>query len=692
MEHSTARKDLWAWYTPQWRHRTVLLVLFSIVFWTYRDALKHPPREDHWSYLLDTVHEERFLPLLMQTYSYNRTREVGPGDYLLFRPVLFALLSAEKALFGTNYACWQGFGIVLHCAVVWVFLRLLLRLHQLYSGGSPAINRLQLVLAYVLGLFFAVNFAGTEMVIWCHIHGYLLFVLFVLASLLLLVDELGGTCAQNRGWRLAGALVLMLLAAFTYEIGSAFAACIGVVLALVLATRGQVRRGLMLLVVFGSVLLLYRAVDWLDQRCHPNPQKDITVETVLAQAHWQPTITNARRYILFTLCQPFFPSCPSWSFENRLHIPEPDESPEVYWRPDSFLFISYAVGLTSAWVAISQLIRLLHDHRRRAGALFLLLPASLILLHLGIIVLGRMNLRSDHSPLSSNSYYAYTPFVFLLLGLYFLWVRVPLRTSGGTLVALVVVLGGVLALSWSSAGKVHALAAQIRLAYRPLRNHINCMRSLIDQHSGEPGFAISFDPQLFYELDQIHGVAELEILFCRFIDHEHPSHVICGNGEGCCALTEHEYSWRFGGPHYRELPTFVQPGTYYMLFRHNQQYYGLDFREGRFRPPGEGYCYLLKGTSVAEILRQVPAALEQHEEDCRTGRYIPCNLSATPLNTHYKGFAFFQVNGQVHAIPEDEGPLERAYLIAGRYSRWYCGPDLAAVRRCIDANDPPPAE
>jgi hypothetical protein len=573
-----ARVSFWARFTSAWWHRTVVLVLFSIVFSTYHHALKHPPRDDHWAFLLDTVHEERFIPLLLQTYTYNRTREIGPGDYLLFRPGLFALLSAGKAFFGTNYAYWQGFGIALHCAVVWVFLRILLWLHQGYPGGSPTINRLRLILAYLLALFFAVNFAGTEMVIWCHIHGYLLFVLLVLSSLLLLLNELcGSSLPSSRNWRVAGAFVLLLLAAFTYEIGSVYAVCVGAVLALVSAGRHKVRRGLLLFALFGAILPVYRTVDWLDQRSHPDTRADVNVATVLDHARWGPTIDHTRRYALFTLCQPFFPSCTEWGFENRLNIPEWGATPQAYWRPEPLLVISYVVGLAGAWLVVGQLGRVLADRRGCSAAIFLLLPASLILLHLGIIVLGRMNLRPDEMPLARNSYYAYTPFLFLLLGLYYFWVRAPLMPTRATTVALVVLLGGLGVLSWSSARKVSNMTEQIRLAYRPLRNHINCLRTLIDLHCRDPKFGVSFDPEFFYTLDFIHGVSELEILFCRYLDHEHPTHVICGNGAGCCVLTAEEYCALYGGPRYRVLPTFVQPGTDFMVFRHQDRYYGLDY-------------------------------------------------------------------------------------------------------------------
>jgi hypothetical protein len=576
------------------------------VFWTYRPALKHPPRQDQWCFLLDTVHEDRFWPMLMQTYSYNRTRVISWGDYPLFRPCLFAILVAEKAFFGTRYVYPQAIGIALHGAIVWVFLRLLLRLHHLYPPGSAVIGRLRFGLAHVLAGFFAVNIAGTEMVTWSHIQGYLLYLLCLLGGLLLLVDELCGFPPARRAWRLGGAFFLTLVAAFCYETGSVYAFCLGAVLALVWAGRGQIRHGLLLFALFASILPIYKLTDWLDRLSHPLTRPDITEASVLEKAHWQPTLAHAGRYALFTLGQPFFPSCAQWSFEHRIWLAEPGQAPGLYWRREKYLFISYAVVLAAAGLAVGQLARLLADRRALAGSLFLLLPVGLIALHMGIIVLGRMNMRPDPLVLARNSYYAYTPFLLFLLGLYYLWVRLPLVPARPVVVALVVLLAGLGVLSVTSARKVHAMTTHIRSSYCYRRHHIEILEQLIDQHRHDPFFGISFDPEAYYALEEFYGLCFEDVLFCRFFDHEHPTHVVCARGNKWCVLSEPEYCRLHGGPGYRSLPTFVQATTGYMVFRHQQRYYALDIHEGRFRTGQDGYCSLLEGETLAEVLRQIP--------------------------------------------------------------------------------------
>src|SRR5439155_9727441 len=127
-------------------------------------------------------------------------------------------------------------------------------------------------------------------------------------------------------------------------------------------------------------------------------------------------------------------------------------------------------------------------------------PAGLIALQLTIIVLGRMNMRPGQATIARNSYYAYTPFLAFLVGLYYLWVRVPPARPRAAAVVLLLVVAGLGALSWSSARKVRAMTEQITFDCRHLRHQIDCVQRLIDRHGRDPHFAVSFDPDVFNSL------------------------------------------------------------------------------------------------------------------------------------------------------------------------------------------------
>src|ERR1019366_6757099 len=95
-----------------------------------------------------------------------------------------------------------------------------------------------------------------------------------------------------------------------------------------------------------------------------------------------------------------------------------------YTRWKQQLFYSYAVVLLGSVLAVWRFGRLIATRQLFSTLPFLLLFAGMLALHLGVIVLGRMNLRPNDMVLVQNSYYAYTPLCFLLVGAYFLWVRI----------------------------------------------------------------------------------------------------------------------------------------------------------------------------------------------------------------------------------------------------------------------------
>jgi hypothetical protein len=674
----------------RWAHALAAGVVVLAIIWTYRPALQHLPRADQWCYLLDTLAERDFLPLLRHTWSWNRTREVRPGDYPLFRPMLFTLLAAEKALFGNRHLLWQACGIALHCAVVLLLLRSLLWLHWAFPAETPLVNRLRLLLAYAVTLFFGVNFACVEMVTWSHIQGYMLFVLFVLGSLYLLLDEVCGSASAP--WprlRLGAAWVLTLLAAFTHETGSLFAVCIGAILAGASFGRQQVRRAAVLFVLFAAILVVYRGVDWLDRQSHRDRQADVDMGTVIHSAHPDRTLDHARRFVLFTLLQPFFPSCMNWDFREEFCIPEPDQAVLRYVHAGPSLLVSYAVVVLALGLAMVQLDKIITRRRWRRGLLFLLFPAALFALYFTAIVLGRMNLRSSPMVLARNSYYTYTPLLLLLLSLYYLYVRAPLPRSRATLVALGGMLAGLTFLSLASARQVHAITTRVKDLERPFRAKVKFLQDLIDRHAGDPRFAVSFDPWVLDSVEEYHGVSVMEVLFSRHLDHENPTHVICDDGTSWHCLTAEEYRARFHGPRHRGLARFVHATQRYNIFSHQGRYYGVMWQDGRFRPGRDDHFYLLEGDSVEAVRAQFPTAWRRIDDDRLSGWFIPWKVIVTPVCA-YRDFEVHEsADHCFYAIPLSEGPLIPAHLAARRYRRSFLARSLDEVKRQIDASAEP---
>ncbi|MCS7045739.1 MAG: hypothetical protein NZO58_05240, partial [Gemmataceae bacterium] len=431
-----------------------LLLAVGIAYWP---SLDHVPRADQWAYLLDTRLCRSFGELWTESYSYNRVRVVGPGDVDLFRPVLFTLLAIEKHLFGNNFWPSQAVGLVLHGTVVVLLFVLLRRVHRLGSeAGTPASHpplaapkieqppcntRAWQVLPHAVTAFFALNFASMELVVWAHLHGYLLFLALVLTALLMLL-RLGSCAPASRradGLQLAVLWVVLALAAFTYELGQFFAVLVGLVLAgrqfgwwikpavARVATDdvggfgANVRprawpAAAVTFACFAAILPIYQAVNRWDRHIHRERfAEEGLPEQIAAKALSFDTLEHSGRFIAFTSVQPFFPSATGWWYQGeRIHIQEPVYGWVKYVRPNAKLLVSYLTAAAFVGLTVAGLWRW-RTSLRHPVAPVLLLTAALYGLYLSITVLGRMNLRPSRFVLCSNSYYTYVALLFLAI-------------------------------------------------------------------------------------------------------------------------------------------------------------------------------------------------------------------------------------------------------------------------------------
>lgn len=188
------------------------------VLWVYGPALFHCARADQMVYLAEVADKTSFNDLVFNTYNLNRHRMFSPGDEILFRPLLYVLLGLETYLFRYLFIAWQAVGVCLHLGVVWYLLRLLLTISL-----SPW--------AIMIASFFALAAMNMEMVIWHHIHAYMLALIFMLIAIrhLILFLQKCGYLARYHIWFCA---TMMTLACLTYEVNVAFVLCmiIGILL------------------------------------------------------------------------------------------------------------------------------------------------------------------------------------------------------------------------------------------------------------------------------------------------------------------------------------------------------------------------------------------------------------------------------------------------------------------------------
>src|SRR5260370_11188715 len=295
------------------------LALLAFLVWAaYAPSLRHPPRADQWCFLNDTQDRHRFFDILRPPYQPARTRRTCAGDTDLSRPVLFALLAAEKAAFGGDIVRPQALGLVLHGSVAYLLLLVLRRLAAVGGRDAPPLFSPAGLFPYAVSLFFALNFAVQELVIWAHLHGYVLFLVSLLGSLVLLLRHVAAPAAGS--WEspsLWGAWSLALLSAFTYEMGQLYAPLAGLFAALALPRGAGLARRAGFCALFASVVLVYQGANHLDARAHEGEyEPDALGAVIRSQLFTENTVTHSKRFVVYTAFQPFFPSLSQPSFSG----------------------------------------------------------------------------------------------------------------------------------------------------------------------------------------------------------------------------------------------------------------------------------------------------------------------------------------------------------------------------------------
>jgi hypothetical protein len=515
-----------------WADGAFVALLTALIWAAYWPSLQHAPRADQWPYLLETIHRNDFVDLVRNTYSYNRTRGYGRGDAQLFRPLLFVTLAAEKALFGTNLWMPQAVGILLHCVVTALLLALLKRVAALTPGrdrGSVGRRRFRVagLLPYAAVAFFALNPAVIELVVFTHLHGYLLFLVLLLGSLVLL---LGGTAAPpgRGGVAFWGAWVLACLSAFAYEMGQFAAVLAGLFAAAAHYRRVGARHALALFAAFASILPLYQAVDQLDRLANYGEFTDAEDrQELLGQALTPETLRNAGRFTLYTAFQPFVPSA-----DKDAYVRERLDVPEWAWNGDGpgvgpalvaclALVPALALGLAGLW-------RLAGGGPAPLLGVFLLL-FGLYAVYAGMNVIGRMNVRPEPDTLSRNSYYAYPALLLALAAGFTAWQGAGRAGRAGAACRGGLVLG-LTALSTVGGFQVWRVNGMLSGELSPIRKTTGALNHFVARHRGEPDFSLGIDygrsdPQVL-----IDCVPVTTILFKRWMSSREPKYLLALRG------------------------------------------------------------------------------------------------------------------------------------------------------------------
>jgi hypothetical protein len=453
-----------------WNSRAQMLLLALATVAAYYYAFFDVARADQLIYLYRTAGFD-LRALTLGSYDLNRS----VGDFLLFRPVLYLLLGAERWAWGYHFVGWQATSIGLHVGIVLsLFAYFRQRLKQ------PPLERASAT-PFVLALFFALSFAGTEMVAWQHIAGYLLFCLLAVQAALA-YQRLVTAPAPRHG---AALVACAGIACFTYELGNVLALAYAAML-LYVQGAAPARRGVLLAT---GVLLIaapcgYVLWSWLD---YPR---------TAAAASAVPTLDIARlvpRFVVAVAISVGYWFCASL-WPAALHL-VPGARIQAA-RPFPLLSVLSAVNLAFCLLMAGAAIPFAFHRRVRQLATDWLPAAAFIVLgasYTAIIVLGRSLERGIIETLSVNSYYAYIFALLLVLALFHL-VLVPAEAAVDAqgLRRRRVLLASLMAIALIGGGRIFVLHAAMHRVYSgPVEAVLTRIEALEAQHGSEPDFSFT---------------------------------------------------------------------------------------------------------------------------------------------------------------------------------------------------------
>ena len=496
MKHKNAAQN-----NPSWQWLGFAAIAFFVLI-VYSPSLMHAPRADQIMYLTEVGHKKTLWDLTIGCLDLNRHRQFNPGDEVLFRPLAYILLGAEKFFFGYKFLLWQGLGILLHLGVIWCLLRLLLTVFP----GWPAI---------IATAFFAFMFTNMEMVVWHHINSYMVFVIAILVALRYFYGILVSKSIENKKY-LAVSLWL-LLAAFTHEMGSIAAAGLG----LVLWFLKPKERALVAWV--WAVPLIYGALSLLDARIHPFTfTKSLPPAFATGIGHTFHNWLYAMGVWTYT---GLFPSELQWLFAARNMI-APSE--QELLKPLHFNLWPTSLAMCALagyiWCLLKQKRRRIWDFKKTIG----LTSLAFAVVFAAIIAVGRGNQVAMWDVLRVNTYYMYIFWVFLVVGLYAVIDWAQVKVEAKQMLAFFIA-----TLILCNAFKLYpALDKQAR-ENNDILVLVRTMDLLVKEHGQEPDFSFYVDEHypgnyIYEELrrkdDPLREYSLIEALYPQYFTSQAPKY------------------------------------------------------------------------------------------------------------------------------------------------------------------------
>jgi hypothetical protein len=466
-----------------WTQAAVLVAGTLVV---YRYAFFDVARADQLIYLYRTADIHGLWNLTLGAYDFNRTHSVG--DFVLFRPVLYMLLGLERWLWGYNFPAWQATSIGLHISVVlslFYYFRYVCRQTSVQQSATRQNERS--FAPFICALFFAFLYAGTELVAWHHIVGYLLFCLLAVQALFAYQRFLD----RRNGLNAALIVLFAGLACFTYELGNVLAWLLALALLATTVVERRTRQAAPIgtanqaISIAAACLLLILPIGYLAWS-YSN-----YVATVGAMTY-RPPVSNP--YVIWLSVE----SIAAWTFS--IFVPgglQLYPGGRIVVRGGVHLpLMAAGIAATVFICAITLLVR------RRAridlirNGIPTLAMALLTLSFAAIISIGRGAERSEAYVLGNNTYYTYIFALFLLVGLFHIVVAPVVAEASPAIVRTRRLMFALIGVTAVIAGvrtyRLHE--AMYKTFSGPIGWLVRQIETLEAQHGADADFSFSLDP------------------------------------------------------------------------------------------------------------------------------------------------------------------------------------------------------
>lgn len=458
---------------PDYQRMFFVWALTILLFWAYLYALWHIPRAEHWSFFMETLNCQGWLENWSQSWSLDRTREIGDPNPRLFRPLFYGILSLEKVLFEHHVQYYQYLNLAFHFLICWFVYSLLNNPLFLSVPSNP--TRAQRIwrgaICCLVPLFFSVNLNSAELVTGSYGAGHLLFIVLVLRALVLLCNNATLHTGRALGYLFAASLMA--------EYGQCYAIIFGVLTAALQRRRKREASVWWMIPLFLSVVLVFQLSSRNDAI-----EKGLAGQNDLKKVQ----LDELPKLVKSTMLDPFFPGKTLAAVDENDHLSLRQVNYAHFLKEQPFTAAGMILlSLLSGWGLVLAFLR--GDFARRILLISLLL--MLLVFLGGVIYAGSM----DSGRPAVASKHVYWPFLLVLLlvgtGLGETAFCAPLG-KGVSAAGLIVLLWCVV----SGYESVHNLRMINRCIARDDAMTLRLIRQtneFVKKHSRDPGFSFLFD-------------------------------------------------------------------------------------------------------------------------------------------------------------------------------------------------------